>query len=71
MSDGDISGKAESVKRVFMERTEGYAIPQLERLYTRVMKGVFETKAGEPAVDDLRPSILSFLLKFAEDIANF
>ncbi|PSS35865.1 ATPase family AAA domain-containing protein [Actinidia chinensis var. chinensis] len=71
MSDGDISGKIESLKHIFMECTEDYAIPQLERLYTRVMKGVFETKASEPAVDDLRPSILSFLLKFAEDIANF
>ncbi|XP_057498909.1 ATPase family AAA domain-containing protein At1g05910-like [Actinidia eriantha] len=71
MSDGDISGKAESVKRIFMERTEGYAIPQLERLYTRVMKGVFETKASEPSVDDLRPLILSFLLKFADDVVKF
>ncbi|KAL6970768.1 hypothetical protein U1Q18_030456 [Sarracenia purpurea var. burkii] len=71
MSDSEISGKIVTVKSVFMEYTEDYGIPQLERLYTRVIKGVFETKASEPGDDDLRPSILSYLLKFGENMTNF
>lgn len=69
MCDIDISGQTESVKRLFVERTATYNIPQLERLYTRIMKGVFETK--DKVKDDLRPSILTYLEKFAEDEANF
>jgi hypothetical protein len=67
--DVDISSQTESVKRLFMERTATYNIPQLERLYTRIMKGVFETK--DKVKDDLRPSILMYLEKFAEEEANF
>lgn len=67
--DSDISGQTESVKRLFVERTASYNIPQLERLYTRIMKGVFETK--DKVKEDLRPSILMYLLKFGEDEANF
>ncbi|XP_059459013.1 ATPase family AAA domain-containing protein At1g05910-like isoform X1 [Corylus avellana] len=69
MCDIDISGQTESVRRLFVERTATYNIPQLERLYTRIMKGVFETK--DKVKDDLRPSILTYLEKFAEDEANF
>nr|XP_023895040.1 ATPase family AAA domain-containing protein At1g05910-like isoform X2 [Quercus suber] len=70
MSDGDnISNQVESVKLLFMEHTASYNIPQLERLYIRIMKGVFETKAK--VKDDPKPSILKYLLKFAEDEANF
>ncbi|KAJ6677663.1 hypothetical protein OIU85_008257 [Salix viminalis] len=54
----------------FTERTENYDIPQLERLYTRIMKGIFETKA-KGFEDGPRYSILRFLVKFAEDAANF
>ncbi|KAG5530837.1 hypothetical protein RHGRI_025711 [Rhododendron griersonianum] len=70
MSDSEISEKIVSVKSILMERTDGYGVPQLERLYTRVMKGVFETKASEPGYD-LRPAIFSYLLKFAENGTNF
>ncbi|XP_040993083.1 ATPase family AAA domain-containing protein At1g05910 [Juglans microcarpa x Juglans regia] len=69
MSDADISSQVEPVKLLFMERTANYNVPQLERLYTRIMKGVFETK--EQVKDQLKPSILMYLLKFAEDEANF
>jgi|UniRef100_A0A2N9IN01 hypothetical protein len=69
MSDGDISNQVESIKLLLVERSASYSIPQLERLYTRIMKGVFETKAK--VKDDLKPSILRYLLKFAEDEANF
>lgn len=67
--DVDISSQVASVKQLFVERTATYNIPQLERLYTRIMKGVFETK--DKVKDDLRPSILMYLEKFAEDEANF
>lgn len=70
MSDSELSEKTVSVKSILMERTNGYGVPQLERLYTQVMKGVFETKATEPGYD-LRPAIFSYLLKFAENMTNF
>ncbi|PKI74206.1 hypothetical protein CRG98_005444, partial [Punica granatum] len=63
--DIDVSGQVESIKRLFVERTDNYVIPQLERLYTRVIKGVFETR--KEGKDDLKQRILSFLSKFAED----
>lgn len=69
MPEDDISSQVEPVKRLFMERTSTYNIPQLERLYTRILKGVFETK--ERVKDDLKPAILMYLLKFADDEANF
>ncbi|OWM67430.1 hypothetical protein CDL15_Pgr019890 [Punica granatum] len=67
--DIDVSGQVESIKRLFVERTDNYVIPQLERLYTRVIKGVFETR--KEGKDDLKQRILSFLSKFAEDEASF
>lgn len=70
MSDAESPSKSESTKQLFVERTEGYGIPQLERLYTRIMKGVFEIKNAEHR-DNLKPSVSSFLLKFVEDEANF
>lgn len=70
MSDAEVQHQVESVKRMFVERTENYGVPQLERLYTRVVKGIFETK-NEGDGSDLKPSILKFLLKFAENEANF
>ncbi|KAF7850782.1 hypothetical protein BT93_L5023 [Corymbia citriodora subsp. variegata] len=69
MLDSDDSDQVASVKQLFIERTVNYVIPQLERLYTRIIKGVLETRKGVGG--NLRHSILSFLLKFAEDEANF
>ncbi|CAK9161140.1 unnamed protein product [Ilex paraguariensis] len=69
MSTGEISSNVEFIKQLFVERTKDYGISQLERLYTRVMKGVLETSSSE--IGDLKPSILRFLLKFAEDEAKF
>ena len=81
MSDAGISSQVESIKLLFVDRTENYGIPQLERLYTRVMKGVFEEAKGGGGGGDVgeevggeedpKPSILKFLLKFANDEANF
>jgi hypothetical protein len=71
MLDGEFSRQVESVKQHFIKRSEKYSIPQLERLYTRIMKGVFETKDKGLNDDDLKTSVLGFLLKFVEDDANF
>ncbi|XP_075484037.1 ATPase family AAA domain-containing protein At1g05910-like [Primulina tabacum] len=70
MTDGEISNRIESIKNLFEEQSKDYSIPQLERLYTRVIKGVFETKS-KVKVEDLKASILSFLSEFAEDPSRF
>ncbi|PWA77815.1 AAA+ ATPase domain-containing protein [Artemisia annua] len=69
MSDAEIDSKIESAKKLLLERTTNYGVPQLERLYTRVVKGVFELKNVEQ--DNIKPQISDFLLKFAENEANF
>ena len=71
LSGGEISNQVESVKQLFVDRTGNYGIPELERLYSRIMKGIFETRDKGVEDDDPKPSILKFLLKFAEDEANF
>lgn len=71
MSDGEVSSKLKSIKKRFMEWTKDYGVPQLERLYTRLMKGVLETKNAVNGGKDLKPAILSFLLKFADKKSNF
>lgn len=72
-SDEDISSGIESVKGMLMERTENYSIPQMERVYTRIMKGVLETLEKGLSDDDQSPkhSILRFLSEFAQLQANF
>lgn len=71
MLDGEFSRQVESVKQRFVKRSEKYSIPQLERLYTRIMKGVFETRDKGMSDDDLKNLVLGFLSKFVEDDANF
>ncbi|KAL8059845.1 hypothetical protein ABFX02_03G113400 [Erythranthe guttata] len=70
MAYGEISTQVETIKQLLLERSKDYGVPQLEQLYTRVMKGVFETKS-RANVEDLRASILSFLFEFAEDRSRF
>nr|XP_034900885.1 ATPase family AAA domain-containing protein At1g05910-like [Populus alba] len=67
MSEAEGSSHVDHIKRLFVERTENYGIPLLERLYTRIMKGIFETKDKGVEDDVPRYSILRFLLKFAEN----
>ncbi|EEF29338.1 ATP binding protein, putative [Ricinus communis] len=69
MLDAEMSSHVEYIKRLFIERTENYGIPELERLYTRIMKAIFESK--DTVEDDPKYSILKVLVKFAEDEANF
>lgn len=70
------------VKQHLNDRTIEYGIPQLERLYTRVLKGVITNKSsndsssnsirdGADDVEDKKNSILKFLSMFANDISNF
>ncbi|KAL6512111.1 hypothetical protein OROGR_021708 [Orobanche gracilis] len=70
MSDAEISDQVEPIKQLFVERTESYGIPQLERLYTRVMKGVLEMKS-KSKVEDLKDSILRLLFEFGKDQSRF
>ncbi|KAK8578524.1 hypothetical protein V6N13_100360 [Hibiscus sabdariffa] len=39
-------------KQLFVEQTGSYSIPQLERPYTRIMKGNFETRDKESRAND-------------------
>ncbi|EXB68718.1 ATPase family AAA domain-containing protein [Morus notabilis] len=68
--DSETINQVESVKLRFVDRSENFNIPQLERLYTRIMKGIFEIKDTESR-DDPKASILRFLVKFVEDDSNF
>ncbi|KAL0437973.1 UNVERIFIED_CONTAM: ATPase family AAA domain-containing protein [Sesamum latifolium] len=70
MTDGEISSQVESIKHLLLEHSKDYGIPQLERLYARVMKGVFETKS-KARIEDLKASILCFLFEFAKDRSKF
>ncbi|XP_039012807.1 ATPase family AAA domain-containing protein At1g05910-like isoform X2 [Hibiscus syriacus] len=70
ISSGEISKQVERIKQLILERTENKGIPELERVYSRVMKDIFESR--EKGVgDDAKTSILKFLMQFAEDEANF
>ncbi|RRT50299.1 hypothetical protein B296_00018030 [Ensete ventricosum] len=66
MTDADISKQIDSVKQHFMERTGGYGVPQLERFYARVIKGVMAI-GSERREGDRRLLVLGHLLKFVED----
>ncbi|CAM8889457.1 unnamed protein product [Rhodiola kirilowii] len=67
--DVELSTKVESIKQLLVERTENYGIPQLERLYTKIIKGVFEIVCT--GIEDPKLLILKYLRKFAEEEANF
>ncbi|XP_058102404.1 ATPase family AAA domain-containing protein At1g05910 isoform X2 [Magnolia sinica] len=69
MEDQEVSGHVETLKQHLLECTEGYNVPQLERLYTRVMKGVVDLKGK--AEEGYKPTILKFMLRFVEDKGNF
>lgn len=69
MSDAENDSKIEYAKKLLLDGTADYGVPQLERLYTRIVKGVFELKFVEH--DDHKSPVLNFLLKFAENETNF
>ncbi|WVZ65547.1 hypothetical protein U9M48_014893 [Paspalum notatum var. saurae] len=71
MSTGeDLLGQLEALKQRFMELTAGYGVPQLERLYSRIMKGVIELTSKE-SNEDHRTLVVRYLLTFVENSDNF
>ncbi|XP_062006089.1 ATPase family AAA domain-containing protein At1g05910-like [Rosa rugosa] len=72
LREGNLDPSYEAHKRLFVQRTKTYDIPQLERLYARIMKDIFNIKDGDKS-DVVPPMhlIFKYLLKFAEDEANF
>uniref|UniRef100_A0A0A9G2Y6 Brd103 n=1 Tax=Arundo donax TaxID=35708 RepID=A0A0A9G2Y6_ARUDO len=64
----DLLGQLETVKQRFMELTAGYGVPQLERLYSRMMKGAIELTSKENNEDHRR--LVRYLLTFVENSDN-
>jgi hypothetical protein len=53
-----------------MELTASYGLPQLERLYSRIMKGAIELTSKE-SNEDHRRLVVRYLLTFVENSNNF
>lgn len=70
MTDADISEQVSTIKQRLMERTSGCSVPQLERLYSRILKGVMTIRSREGNKDH-KLLIFRHLLKFVEDDDNF
>ncbi|KAH0469392.1 hypothetical protein IEQ34_000950 [Dendrobium chrysotoxum] len=68
-NDAGIADQIRAVKSKLMERSEGYGVPQLERLYCRLIRSVLEVKIQ--GSETHRLSILRHLLQFVEDEENF
>ncbi|VAI34599.1 unnamed protein product [Triticum turgidum subsp. durum] len=66
----DMLEQLEGVKQRFMELTVGYGVPQLERLYSRIMKGAIEL-TGKETNKDHRRLVVRHLLAFVENSDNF
>jgi len=66
----DLLGQLEALKQRFMELTAGYGVPQLERLYSRIMKGAIELTSKE-SNEDHRRLVVRYLLTFVENSNNF
>lgn len=67
----DTLERLEAVKQRFMELTLGYGVPQLERLYSRIMKGAIELRAKETNEKNHRQLVVRHLLAFVENSDNF
>lgn len=71
MTDGEIASQVDCIKQLLLEKTESYGIPQLERLYAQILKGICKTGNEAKAKNqDLEASILSYLLKYSSDPAK-
>lgn len=66
----DTLEQLEGVKQRYMELTVGYGVPQLERLYSRIMKGAIEL-TGKETNKDHRRLVIRHLLAFVENSDNF
>jgi ATPase family AAA domain-containing protein 2 len=70
MPDADFSDKMESIKQRFMERTREYGVPQLEILYTKVIRGLISAR-GRETRQDSRQFVVRYLFRFVEEADNF
>ncbi|XP_037442649.1 ATPase family AAA domain-containing protein At1g05910-like isoform X1 [Triticum dicoccoides] len=66
----DTLEQLEGLKQRFMELTVGYGVPQLERLYSRIMKGAIEL-TGKETNKDHRRLVVRHLSAFVENSDNF
>uniref|UniRef100_A0ACD5XZU7 Uncharacterized protein n=1 Tax=Avena sativa TaxID=4498 RepID=A0ACD5XZU7_AVESA len=66
----DTLEQLEALNKRFMELTAGYGVPQLERLYSRIMKGAIELRGKETNEDHGR-LVVRHLLAFVENSDNF
>lgn len=69
MNDVEIVDQIGAVKSKLMEHIEAYGVPQLERLYCRLIKSILEVKIK--GSETHRFSILRHLLQFVQDEQNF
>ncbi|XP_078447177.1 cell division cycle protein 48-related / CDC48-like protein [Wolffia australiana] len=60
--------KVSAVKNRMVEITHGYGVPQMEKLYARVLRGAL---AAAAAADEGKALLLAFLGEFAQDPSNF
>ena len=44
LPDAEVMDQVCQIKQLFVEQTDNYAIPPLERLYTRIIKGYLKPK---------------------------
>lgn len=66
----DLPRQLEALKQHFMELTARYGVPQLERLYSQIMKGAIELTSKE-SNEDHRRLVVRYLLTFVENSDNF
>ncbi|CAA6668290.1 unnamed protein product [Spirodela intermedia] len=67
----DISEQVNSLKKHMLEQIKDYGVPQFEKLYARVLKGVFSVRSHGAGEEDPRSSVLRYLREFADDSDNF
>lgn len=66
----DLLEQLEALKQRFMELTASYGVPQLERLYSKIMKGAIELTSKE-SNEDHRRLVVRYLWTFVENSNNF
>ena len=70
--DREKSEKIGKVKGQMVELTMDYGVPQLEKLYARLLRSAFASRSsGEASGEDLTSSLLGFLCEFVEHPSNF
>nr|ASZ84551.1 putative BRAT1 [Cupressus gigantea] len=60
-----LAEQIDSIEQIFVKRTEGYGISELERLYGQICRGVISLKEAD------KPMIVKFLKDLSSDESNF